>query len=116
MKYHIDGKNGKETNMTEEEIRNLEKNVKSKADEIAASATRKVEPFTRIVTLLGFLVATIFLLMSLIRGSYDGGIRLLFVNVEDTTIMYVATSIMGAITFWHLVSTVRFLANRNKEV
>ncbi|MCL1786429.1 MAG: hypothetical protein FWG38_00465 [Defluviitaleaceae bacterium] len=101
--------------MTEEEIRNLEQAVKGKADEIAQSAERKVEPFTRIVTLLGFVAASIFLLVTLVRGSYDGAVRLLFVQLEDTTIVYIALAVMLAITLWHLVSTIRFFTSRNKE-
>lgn len=101
--------------MTEEEIRNLEQTVKSKADEIAQSAARKIEPLTRIVTLLGFVVASIFLLATLLRGSYEGGVRLLFVQLEDTTIVYIALAVMLVITLWHLASTVRFFVNRNKR-
>jgi len=112
MRYYI---NEEETNMTEEEIRNLEQTVKSKADDIAQSAVRKVEPFIRIVTLLGFMVASIFLLVTLVRGSYDGAVRLLFIQLEDTAIVYIAFAVMLVITFWHLVSTVRFFVNRNKE-
>ena len=112
MRYYI---NEEETNMSEEEIRNLEQTIKSKADEIAQSTTKKVEPFTRIITLLGFIVASIFLLVTLLRGSYDGGVRLLFVQLEDTTIVYIALAIMLVITLWHLVSTIRFFVNRNKE-
>ena len=111
MRFFIDGE---ETKMTEEETRKLEQDVQEKADKIAQSAVRKIEPFTRIVTLLGFMVASIFLLVTLVRGSYDGAVRLLFVQLEDTTIVYIALAIMLVITLWHLVSTVRFFVNRNK--
>jgi len=112
MRFYI---NGEETNMNEEETRKLEQAVKVKADEIAQSAVRKIEPVTRIITLLGFMVASIFLLVTLVRGSYDGAVRLLFVQLEDTTIVYIALAVMLVITLWHLVSTVRFFVNRNKE-
>ena len=112
MRYYI---NDEETNMSEEEIRNLEETIKSKPDEIAQTAVKKVEPFTRIVTLLGFVVASFFLLVTLVRGSYDGAVRLLFVQLEDTTVVYIAFAVMLIITLWHLVSTVRFFRNRNKE-
>ena len=111
MRYYI---NDEETNMTEEEIRNLEQTMKEKADEMAHTAEKKIEPFTRIMTLLGFMVASIFLLVTLLRGSYDGGVRLLFVQLEDTTVVTIALAIMLGITLWHLVSTVRFFVNRNK--
>ena len=111
MRYYI---NGEETNMNEEETRELEQAMKVKADEIAQSAVRKIEPFTRIVTLLGFTVASIFLLVTLVRGSYDGAVRLLFLQLEDTTIVYIALAVMLVITLWHLISTVRFFANRNR--
>lgn len=112
MRYYI---NGEETNMNEEETRKLEQAVKAKADEIAQSAVRKIEPFTRIVTLLGFVAASIFLLVSLVRSSYDGAVRLLFVQLEDTTIVYIALVVMLIITLWHLISTVRFFINRKSK-
>jgi len=112
MRYYI---NEEETNMNEEEIRKFEQAVKVKPDEIAQSAVRKVEPLTRIITLLGFVTASFFLLVTFVRGSYDGTVRLLFVQLEDTTIMYIVLAVMLAITFWNLVSTVRFFVNRNVE-
>jgi len=109
MRFFIDGE---ETKMTEEETQKLEQDVQEKADKIAQSAVRKTEPFARIVTLLGFVVASIFLLVTLVRSSYEGGVRLLFIQLEDTTIVYIALAVMIAITLWHLISTVRFFVNR----
>jgi len=111
MRFFIDGE---ETKMTEEETRKLDQDVQEKADKIAQSAVRKIEPFTRIVTLLGFMVVSIFLLVTLVRGSHDGAVRLLFVRLEDTTIVYIAFAVMLVVTLWHLVSTVRFFVNRRK--
>ena len=99
----------------EELNRKMEEAMKPIADEIAQAAVKKIEPFTRIVTLLGFMAASIILLVTLVRGSYDGAVRLLFVQLEDTTVVYIALAVMLVITLWHLVSTVRFFVNRNKE-
>ena len=112
MRFYIDGE---ETNLSEEEAQKLKQDMKVKADEAAQSAVRKIEPFTRIITLLGFAVASIFLLVSLMNSSYEGGVRLLFLQLEDTTIVYIALAVMLAITFWNLASTVRFFVKRNKE-
>jgi len=94
--------------------RKVEEAVKPIADEIAQAAVKKMEPFTRIITLLSFVVASIFLLMTLVRGNYDGSVRFLFLQLEDTTVVYIAFAIMLTITLWHLVSTVRFFIDRNK--
>ena len=108
-------KNKLKYNLSEEEARELEEEIKAKADKIAESATKKVEPFNRIITLLGLVGASIFLAGTLIRGSYEGGVRLLFVQLGDTTIVYIALAVMIAITLWHLVSTIRFFKNRNDK-
>ena len=94
--------------------RKVEEAVKPIADELAQAAVKKIEPFTRIITLLGFAIASIFLLVTLVRGTYDGSVRLLFLQLEDTTVVYITFAVMLIITLWHLVSTVRFFINRNR--
>jgi len=102
-------------NKNQDEFNNkVEEAMKPIADELAQIAVKKIEPFTRIITLLGFAVASIFLLVTLVRGNYDGSVRLLFLQLEDNTVVYIAFTVMLIITFWHLVSTIRFFINRNK--
>lgn len=112
MKYYI---NEDETNMTEEEIHALEQDAQRTADEFGQLAINKIEPYTRVITLLGFAVASVFLLVAVLRGSYEGGVSLLFLAIEDTTTMYTATAAMVGITLWYLVSTIRFFVKRNNE-
>ena len=98
----------------EELNRKVEDAVKPIADEIAQAAVKKIEPFTRIITLLGFVVASIILWVTLRRGSYDGSVRLLFFQLEDSMVAYIIFAVMLIVTLWHLVSTVRFFIRRNK--
>ncbi|MCL2188488.1 MAG: hypothetical protein FWC16_00490 [Defluviitaleaceae bacterium] len=108
--------NGEEKNMSEEEIRKLEQDVKENADEIAQSAVRKIEAFTRIITLLGFVVTAIILWVNITRGNFDDRtLRLLLWHVEATPTTYVLFIATLVVVLWHLVSTVRFFIKRNKE-
>jgi len=50
----------------DEIARDLEKELEPLADEIAQASVKKIEPVTRIITLVGFAVASIFFIMALI--------------------------------------------------
>ena len=96
--------------------RNLEEAVKPVADEIAQVVVKKIEPFTRIVTLMGFAVSTIFLIVRLVQGRFqDGSTRLLFWQPEGSILVYILIIVFSIITLWHLASTIRFFINRGKE-
>jgi len=90
-----------------------EDELKEYADELAARAVKKIEPFTRIVTLLSLIGVSIFLTVMLVRGTYAGGVFFL-PRIEARTGVLVATVIFGIVSLWHLVSTIRFFVNRRK--
>jgi len=118
MRFFINGEetNGEETNMNEEEARKLEQDVKVKSDEIAQAAVKKVEPVTRIITVLGFTFTAVFLWARLAQGRFDvGTVWLLFWRVEAGPTAYILAAAMTLVALWHLASTVRFFVKRNKK-
>ena len=97
-----------------EELAKLsEEELQQHADELAERAVKKVEPFTRVITLLSMIGVTIFLIVMLVRGTYTG--RVLFLpRIEARTGVLIAIVIFGIVSLWHLVSTIRFFINRRK--
>ena len=93
----------------------LEKKLEPIAQEIGEAAAKKIEPFARIITLLSFIGASIFFIITLNRGDYgDSLIRLPFLSTENASITYIAAIIIFVITIWKLFSTIRFFVKRNK--
>ena len=96
--------------------RKVEEAVKPIADEIAQAAVKKVEPVTRIITVLGFAFTAAFLWFRLSQGRFDDGtVWLLFWRVEAVLTVYILAAAMTLVALWHLFSTVRFFVNRDKE-
>ena len=95
---------------------NLEKKIEPLAQELGKVAERKLEPFTKVVTLLSFMGASVFLIISLARGSYEGSlVRLPFLPTTDATVTYIVAAVIFIITIWHLISTIRFFAKRSNK-
>ena len=100
----------------DEIARDLEKELEPLADEIAQAAVKKIEPVTRIITLVGFAVASIFFILPLVRGSYEErAVRLLFWRTEAPMVLYIVAATFLIITLWHLFSTIRFFINRSRK-
>ena len=110
MRFFI---NGEEKNLSEEEARELEQTVKANADEITQAAVRKVEPFTRMTTVLGFTFAAVFFWVKLLQGRYeDGTVWLLFFRVEAMPIVYILAAVMTVVALRYWVSIIRFFINK----
>ena len=93
-------------NMSEEEVQVY-------ADEMAERAVKKIEPFTRIITLLSLIGVSIFLIVRLINGIYTDGV-FFFPPIPARTGVMITAVIFVAITLWQLVTTIRFFVNRRK--
>jgi succinate dehydrogenase/fumarate reductase cytochrome b subunit len=96
--------------------RKVEEAVTPMADEIAQAAVKKIEPITRIITILGFTFAAVLLWARLAQGSFDDGtVWLLFWRVEASPAVYILATGMALVALWHLVSTIRFFVKRSRE-
>ena len=83
---------------------NLEKHVE-----------KKLEPFTRIITLAAMIGALIYLILFIYQGR-EGSLYLLFIPITwNNTIAYILTAIFAIITIYHLVSTIRFFMRRSAK-
>ena len=96
--------------------RKVEEAMKPIADEIAQAAVKKIEPFTRIITVLGFTFTAAFLWFRLSQGRFDDGtVWLLFWRVDAGPTVYLLAAAMTLVALGHMVATVRFFMRRNKE-
>jgi len=102
--------------MNDNDIRKISRKLEDEVNspEFTRAIEKKLEPFTRIVTLAGLLATSIFMIVTLIRGSYQGRVLLLpfMQSLPDSTLVRIVAAIFFTIAIWHLVSTIRYFIVR----